>query len=127
MTNAYTESANGLAKDYEQGGPRLCVRRHPCRVLYGPDPVDPTEFVQCEHCGIRFAAGMLVSQEPVTIGRGSKKQSKTLCPNCYVFHTRLGAHSHTHSPHDSGLRLVSLNLAHADAINIEPATSEITR
>jgi hypothetical protein len=31
-------------------------------VLYGPDPVDPTEFVQCEHCGIRFAAGMLVSQ-----------------------------------------------------------------
>jgi hypothetical protein len=62
VTNAYTESANGLAKDYEQGGPRLCVRRHPCRVLYGPDPVDPTEFVQCEHCGIRFAAGMLVSQ-----------------------------------------------------------------
>ena len=89
--------------------------------------VDPTEFVQCEHCGIRFAAGMLVSQEPVMIGRGRKKQSKTLCPNCYVFHTRLGAHSHTHSPHDSGLRLVSLNLAHADAINIEPATSEITR
>jgi hypothetical protein len=62
VTNAYTESANGLAKIMNRAGRGYGFGVIRARVLYGPDRVDPTEFVQCEHCGIRFAAGMLVSQ-----------------------------------------------------------------
>jgi hypothetical protein len=76
VTNAYTESANGLAKIMNRAGRGYGFGVIRARVLYGPDRVDPTEFVQCERCGIRFAAGMLVSQEPVTIGRGRKKNAE---------------------------------------------------
>jgi transposase len=88
VTNAYTESTNGLAKIANRTGRGYGFEVIRARILHTLRTVNPDEMVRCHRCRIGFMAGMLVAQDPVTMGRGRLKKEVTLCPSCYVSNGR---------------------------------------
>jgi transposase len=97
ISNAYTESANGMAKIHNRKGRGYKFHVIRARVLIDMRKITPSDMVDCDGCGIGFAAGMLVGQEAVSLGRGRRKIHLTLCPNCVV-DNRVGKLRLRHQP-----------------------------